>query len=63
MASSGMRRPVGLVRSEVSEEHASSIFMLVVIRELETTLAVTNGIARRRDSAINGIKLPSFCKI
>jgi hypothetical protein len=37
-----MLRPVALVRTDVSEEHSTSIIRVTRIGELETTLAVTS---------------------
>jgi hypothetical protein len=42
MASSGMLRLVGLVRTDVSEERSASILRVTRICELGTTLAVTS---------------------
>jgi hypothetical protein len=41
MPSSGMCPRVGLVRTDVSAEYASSIFIVERIRDLGTTFAVT----------------------
>jgi hypothetical protein len=40
MSSSGMLRPVALIKADVSEERISSIIRVTKIRELGTTLAV-----------------------
>jgi hypothetical protein len=42
MASSGMLRRVALIRTDVSEELSASFIMVTRIRELGTTLALTN---------------------
>jgi hypothetical protein len=42
MASSGMLRRVGLVRTDVSEELSASFIRVTRIGELGTTLVVTN---------------------
>jgi hypothetical protein len=42
MASSGMLRPVALVRSDVSEEPSASFIRVTRIDELGTTLAATS---------------------
>jgi hypothetical protein len=42
MPSSGMLRHVALVRSDVLEEHSTSIIKVTRIGELGTTLAVTS---------------------
>jgi hypothetical protein len=41
MSSSGMLHRVALVRTDVSEESAASIFRVEIIRELGTKLAAT----------------------
>jgi hypothetical protein len=41
MASSGMLRPVALVRTDVSEELSASFIKVTRIGEVGTTLAVT----------------------
>jgi hypothetical protein len=42
MPSSGMLRPVAIVRTDVSEERSSSINRITTITQLGTTLAVTS---------------------
>jgi hypothetical protein len=42
MASSGMLRPVALVRNDVSEQLIASVIRVTVFGELRTTLAVTS---------------------
>jgi hypothetical protein len=42
MASSGMLRPVALVRSDVSEEFSVSFIRVTRVNELGTTLVVTS---------------------
>jgi hypothetical protein len=48
MPSCEMRRPVALVRTEVSEEHIVSITRVTRIGELGTTLAVTSNRNKQR---------------
>jgi hypothetical protein len=50
MASSGMLRPVTLVRSYVSEELSASITKVTIIGELGTSLAVTSNRRTQRAS-------------
>jgi hypothetical protein len=46
MVSSGMLRPVALVRIDISEELSASFIRVIRIGELGTTLAVTSMLQR-----------------
>jgi hypothetical protein len=48
MPSSGMLRRVGLVKTDVSEEHSASFIRVTIIGELGTTLAVSSNRRTRR---------------
>jgi hypothetical protein len=56
MPSSGMLRPVALVRTDVSEESIASIIRVTRIGELGTTLAVTSNRSTLRRNVIGSYK-------
>jgi hypothetical protein len=60
MASSGMLRPVALVRTDVSEKLSASFIRVTRIDELGTTLAVTsNRRTLRRNARLGDSAGPS----